>query len=244
MTNRNLPSVIYHNLNELIQLNELNVALSAASEQLDKGHISSIINAFFLNTKVCVNGIPYIKVKGLSSILRTGNSGAERPLVYQGLKGVIAPAEIIEIESEDHISGPTLISLIHTRINFKSGTTKQYLTIALDLYSKIINLAEVRNLKDVFIEQLQSYRPYLKKDRIELFGIKCCEFSGQPFSNYNDVEFAHIDSVAINPLKALSLNNGVIILKSIHSELTRQRIHTFEEMYKFCQDNNYSTNWS
>lgn len=68
----NLPSVIYHPLNELTQRQELDLIINAAFSALNTGHITAIVNAFFVNTKICVNGIPYLKVSGLSTILRTG----------------------------------------------------------------------------------------------------------------------------------------------------------------------------
>ncbi len=78
----NLPSVIYHQLNDLIDRPELGHIANVATNILSQGHITAIVNSFFVNTKICVNGIPYIKISGLSTILRTGNSGAERPLIY------------------------------------------------------------------------------------------------------------------------------------------------------------------
>lgn len=184
MRNNTLPAVIYHPLQDISTKNELEVISTLAQSSLDKGHISSIVNAFYLNTRICRNGIPYIRAKGVASILRTGNSGAERPLIYQGISGVLAPSAIVEIDGEDYISGPSLLALISTRISMKSGITKEYLSIAFNL------------------------------------------------------------SVVTNPFKALDLNNGVIILKSIHANLTRQNIHTFEQLYRFCKDNHYSLDWA
>ncbi|WP_434034834.1 hypothetical protein [Cupriavidus sp. a3] len=244
MTKYSAPSVLYHSLSGMVSKLELEVALSAASASLDLGHVNSIVNAFFKNTKICVTGVPYIKIQGLSSILRTGSSGAERPLVYQGLAGIVSPAEIVNIDGFEHISGPTLVGLIHARIHFKSGATKQYLNIALDLYTRIINLAAVRDLKDVFLGEIDNNRPYLKSERITRYGISCCELSGSSFDHPNQVEFSHIESVVVNPMKALDVDNGLIVLKGIHLELTRKQIHTYEQLYDFCAENGYSTNWA
>jgi len=244
MRNNTFPAVIYYPLQDISTKNELEIISTLAKDSLDKGHIASIINAFYINTRICRNGIPYIRAKGLASILRTGNSGAERPLIYQGIPGVLAPSAIIEIDGEDYISGPSLLALISTRISMKSGITKEYLSIAFNLYNRIINLSTVRDMKDVFISEIDNNRPYLKKERIEKFGINSCEFTGKIFNSYNDVEFAHIESVVTNPFKALDINNGVIILKAIHTNLTRQNIHTFEQLYHFCKDNRYSLDWA
>lgn len=240
---KNLPSVVYEPLRDLIERPELNYIADIATNALNTGHITGIINAFFLNTKICVNGVPYIKISGLSTILRTGNSGAERPLIYQGMLGVLPPATIIEVDSEEHISGPSLKALIDARIAFTDGKTKNYLQVAMQTYDKIVNLSQVRDLKEVFLDDIRNNRSLLKNRRIFEYGITQCEFSGLLFTNRNEVEFAHIESVITQPLLALDIDNGVIIMKAIHRELTRLGIHDYQRMYQFCLDNNYSTNW-
>lgn len=239
-----LPLVVYHQLNSMVDRSELYHIANAATNALNQGHVTGIVNAFFVNTKICVNGIPYIKISGLSTILRTGNSGAERPLIYQGMQNVVAPASIIEIDGDEHISGPTLRSFIDTRIAFTSGRTKQYLQVAMQAYEQIINLSLVRDLKETFLEDIRSNRPLLKTQRIAMYNITCCEFSGIQFNHPSETEFAHIESVVTQPLRALDVNNGVVIMKSIHRDLTNRGIHDFEGMYNFCKENNYFTNWA
>ncbi|WP_252177471.1 hypothetical protein [Endozoicomonas sp. 4G] len=239
-----LPSIVYHELNSLAEDSELKHIVDATIHRLNKGHITAILNSFFINTKICVNGIPYIKIKGLSNILRTGNSGAERPLIYQGMPGITSAAEIIEIKGEEHISGPTLVMLIEARMNFSRGRTKEYLQIAKSAYERIINLPEVRDLKDVFLSDIDNNRPLLKIQRISELNITACEFSGNSFTNKSEVEFSHIESVISNPSLALDINNGVIILKTIHHEITRRKLHGFSEMYEFCKEKGFSTKWA
>jgi hypothetical protein len=241
---QNLPAVIYHSLNELTHRNELELVIQSTFSALSAKHISAIVNAFFVSTKICINGIPYIAIGRLSVILRTGNSGAERPLVYQGVRGVVSAAEIVEIDGIEHISGPTLRSLIDMRILQTDGRTRAYLQVAMQSYDKILNLSQVRDLKDLFLDDIRNNRPLLKTQRIGELNISCCEFTGTPFLNRQEVEFAHIESVVTNPMLALDINNGVIILKAIHRELTRLGIHDYDGMYKYCQSKDYSTAWS
>ncbi|WP_175948380.1 hypothetical protein [Burkholderia pyrrocinia] len=241
---QNLPAVVYHSLNQLTQRNELELVIQGTFSALSATHISAIVNAFFVSTKICVNGIPYIAIGSLSVILRTGNSGAERPLVYQGVRGVVSAAEIIEIDGVEHISGPTLRSLIDMRMLQTDGRTKAYLQVAMQSYDRIINLSQVRDLKELFLDDIRNNRPLLKTQRIGELNISCCEFTGTPFFSQQQVEFAHIESVVTNPMLALDINNGVIILKEIHRELTRLDIHDYDGMYTFCQSRGYSTAWS
>ncbi|MEB3882480.1 hypothetical protein [Lyngbya sp. CCY1209] len=244
MNNRNLPSIRHYPLEKLVEINELEIALKMTEKKLSKEHIMGIVNAFYANTQICVSGIPYIRIQGLAEILRTGNSGAEQSLVYQGIPGLISKSEILNIDGYEHISGPTLIQLIEVRKSVKSGKTKQYLQIAERIYTKIVNNSEVRDVKDVFLQEISNYRPYLKKERIDKYGISSCEFTGETFSSTEEVDFAHIDSVVTNPFRALNVDNGVIIFKHIHKDLTKNKIHNFDEMYLHCLENNYSVYWA
>ncbi len=160
------------------------------------------------------------------------------------MAGILAPAEIIEIDGEEHISGPSLRAVLDARIAFTDGRTKQYLRVSMQAYEKIIALSQVNDLKELFLDDIRNNRPLLKSQRIAEYNITQCEFSGQIFNNSRDVEFAHIESVVTQPLLALDIKNGVIILKSIHRELTNKGIHGYEGMYNFCIQNNYSTNWT
>lgn len=233
----------FHSLNTLLD-GELNVALDNIQEKLANNHLTSIINAFLNNTIIFENGTPYIKIKGINSILRTSSSKLERVLIYQGVLNILSPPPIIIYCGDEYISGPSLIQLIYYRISCTNGITKFYLEYSLKCYNEIINSSKVRDLKDYFLGNIQKYRSQLKKERIAKYHIQHCEFTGKIFSDESEVEFAHIDSVALNPLKALDPDNGVIIFKSIHATMTALGLHSAQDMYNFCTSKDYSTNWS
>lgn len=237
-------SVQYYNLNELSDPLAISKISQAVLDQLDRGNVDAIAKAFYLNTKICVNGIPYIKVSGIADIIRTGNSGLERALIYQGVAGILAKSEVISIDGFDHISGPSLVAILDTRIAFKVGKTKQYLMIALSLYNTVLNNPGVRDLKEMFVDEIEKRRPGLKSERIKTFSITHCELTNTLITDLSQVQFAHIDSVVYQPAKALDISNGIIILKNIHSDMTRRGINSYEEMYQYCLDKGYSTQWA
>lgn len=237
-------AVRYYDLSELSDPFVLDDISGAAIDQLDKGNVESIAKALHANTKICVNGIPFIKVQGIADIIRTGNSGLERALIYQGLPGFLPRSEIVSIDGKDHISGHCLVAILDSRIASRSGKTKQYLMIALSLYNKILNSGVVRDLKEMFLEEIESKRATLKAERIKAYNIMSCEFTGQRFFDYSSVQFAHIDSVVYNPSRALDINNGVIILREIHADMTRRGIHTYEETYSYCEEMGYDLEWA
>lgn len=234
----------YYDLQSLTNPLVIDDISAAVLDQLDKGSIDSIAKALYVNTKICVNGVPFIKVQGIADIIRTGNSGLERALIYQGLPGFLPRSEIVSIDGFDHISGHSLCAILDSRIATRSGKTKQYLKIALNLYYKIINSEAVRDRKELFLEEVEGKRPYLKTERIKAYNITRCEFTGTKITDYSMVQFAHLDSVTYNPNKALDINNGVIILREIHSDMTRKGINTYEETYEYCEVNGYSTDWA
>ncbi|MHB9840957.1 hypothetical protein Q8F57_039755 [Paraburkholderia terrae] len=237
-------SVRYYDLNALSDPFIINEISLATIDQLDKGNVEAIANALYSNTKICVNGIPYIKVNGIASIIRTGSSGLERALIYQGIPGLLPRSEVVSIEGYDHISGPSLAAILDARIATRSGKTRQYLTIALNLYRQILLTPGVRDLKEMFLEEINARRSDLKRERIATFGITHCEFTGTLIDDFFKVQFSHIDSVVYNPGRALDITNGVIILSSIHADMTRHGIHTFEEVYQYCVSHNYATAWA
>lgn len=237
-------SIRYYDLSKLSDPFAIDDICSATLDQLDRGNVEAIANALYTNTKICVNGVPFVKVKGIADIIRTGNSGLERALIYQGLPGFLPRSEIVSIDGSDHISGHSLCAILDSRIANRIGKTKQYLQIALNLYCRIINSGAVRDLKEMFLEEIENKRAFLKAERIRARNITMCEFTGIPFHDTSLVQFAHVDSVVYNPNRALDINNGVIIFRKIHADMTRRGINTYEETFSYCEENGYSLDWA
>ncbi|OSA95248.1 UNVERIFIED_ORG: hypothetical protein B2H93_06045 [Clostridium botulinum] len=240
----NQLSIRYYSIFDLSQKDELDYVCDKVYELLSSNHLKTIENAFIKNTRVGSNGIIYLRIKGLANILRTGASGAERYFVYQGIDGVIAPAEIISIDGEEYISGPALMALLDYRISSSIGKRKMYLKYSKDIYEYIRELNDVINMREIYVENIENSRKTLKDKRIEKYNIFCCEFSGIKFTNTSEVEFAHIESVVTSPHLANNIDNGVIILSEIHAELTRGKIHNYKGMFDFCVENSYRTDWA
>lgn len=237
-------TVRYYDLSELSDPFAIDDVSNATIDQLDRGNVESIAKALYANTKVCVNGVPFIKVKGIADIIRTGNSGLERALIYQGLPGFLPRSEVVSIDGLDHISGHSLVAILDSRIANRSGKTKQYLRIALNLYNKVLNSGAVRDLKEMFLEEIEQKRSTLKSERIRQYQITECEFTGEPITDYSSVQFAHIDSVVYNPSRALDIDNGVIIFREIHADMTRRGINTYEDTYSYCEEMGYDLGWA
>ena len=240
----NQLSTIYYDLDKVIDPFVIDDIINIVREQLDKGNIKSIVDAMYRNTKILENGIPFIKVHGISTLLRTSNTGFERVLIYDGIPNLLPRSSIVQIDGNDYISGHSFISILDNRIANKRGKTKEYLNIALDLYNEIINSSRIRDLKDIFIEKIEKNRSSLKQKRIKSKNITHCEFTNIVINDFSKVQFAHLDSVIYNPYRALDIENGVIIFSNIHADMTQLEIHTYEETFHYCKSKGYSVDWA
>lgn len=235
-------SVRTYDLEYLCNKNALDYICDETTELLSRNSLRAIINAFYKSTVVAQNGMLYFRIKDLAQILRTGSSGAERVLIYQGVKGVYSPAEIINIDGKECISGPTLCQILDYRINSSLGKHRQYLKFSNEVYQELS--MRCNELRECYYLEIEQNRNKLKKERIRRYNITQCEFTGKEFRTLDEVEFAHIEGVVVCPDRALSIDNGVIILKEIHAELTRMQALTFEEMYEYCKEMGYSLRWA
>lgn len=243
---RYLPSSERYTLNELnINPADLSIEMNnAIIRTLTGSTLTTIRNAFLRGVLITENGWPYIDVSQLKHLLRTSNSGAENPLWQNGIDGLVSPSLPYNVEKKIYITGSDFISLLDARIRLSTGHTQLYLRYARDIYDSILNSKPIQDLNTSFNSRVSMDRNALKRKRIDYNQHTYCEFTGTYFDDYSYVEFAHIDSVATAPLRANDIHNGVIILKEIHTELTRRCIHDFEGMYDFCEEMGYDTDWA
>ncbi|EGR2507677.1 hypothetical protein DYC15_08225 [Vibrio cholerae] len=251
MSSFNPPEIRYQYLNSLgitsEELHEQHRLASALIDSLDKGTLTSIRNAFLDSTRTSNAGELFINIDKINILLRTGNSGAEHSMIRNGYGRLVSPTRSHTINGDRCISGFDFKALIEARIHISSRRNQRqnlYLRYVHQLVEYLIYHPTLRDYHNLYADEVERYRPQLKKSRIEHYKITQCEFTGEYIDNNAKVEFAHIDSVVTNPHKAISIDNGVIILKNIHSDMTRKHIHTFEDMLDYCIENNYSILWA
>jgi hypothetical protein len=242
----NLPSTQVYSLSDLDvnlrnQVVDFNIAL------LDRLHyqtLSVIKNAFARAVGVTPNGLFYIRVSELRHLLRTGNSGADNYMWQNGIPGYSSPSTSHTVDGNLCITGPDFLGLLQSRIELTAGKLNLYLKYVRAVYLTITSLPIIHELRNSFLVDLNNRRAQLKAQRISTYSIRQCEFTGRIFTSQSQVEFAHIDSVVTSPLQALNIDNGVIILKEIHAQLTSLGIHDFAGMYDYCKQYGYLTTWA
>jgi hypothetical protein len=241
----NFPSTNFYTLEDLDvnlkkQIIDFNIKVL---DNLNASTLTTIRNAFSRAMRVYPNGACFIHIVELANLLRTG-TGAHSVLWQHGLEGYVSPSQQYNIGDDIYISGPDFCSLLDARLMVTSGTNNLYLKYVRSIYQAITSSSQIANLRTIFVENINSRRSNLKRERISAYSIKECEFSGEAIQNLDEVVFAHIESVATSPLRALDIRNGVIILKEIHDELTNLQIHDFAGMYDFCKSRNLNTSWA
>ena len=251
MSRYNNPVIRYDSLSNFgITSNELhqqhNLAQAILNE-LDTRTLTTIRNAFMDSFFFSSAGEIFISQDKLMHLLRTGNSGAETSMVRYGLGRQVSPSTTHDINGVNCISGFDFKNLLDARCHLaslKGYRQSHYLRYVSHLLNYLLEHKTIRDHANLFFEQVDRFRPQLKRTRIEQFNIQHCEFTGTEFIDKSKVEFAHINSVITNPHQAIDINNGVIILKEIHQDMTLKHIHTFEQMYEYCQEKNFLTDWA
>lgn len=241
----NLPSTHVYSLNDVgIEMRDTIINLSdIVINQLANKHVSAIMNAFTHGVRINNNGAIFIAISYLHTLLRT-EPGAANRMWQDGISSYVSGADSHTIDNDLYISGPDFIGLVDARSQLSYGKTKLYLQYIQAAYYALTSHALITDIRTTFAHSIETMRSKLKKERISKFSIRHCEFSGIEFFNDSQVEFAHIVSVSTNPDTALDINNGVIILKEYHRELTRRKIHNREGMYNYCEENNFSLEWA
>ena len=244
--NSNFPSVNVYSLDDLnlTMSRDMIEIHSSTLDQLSSTTISGIINA--LNRTIIVNrfGYIYVNMRALHTLLRTSGIGSANYFVNQGIEGLCSPAEPISFNDGMYITGADFLALVYARIQCTSGRQQIYLRCVRDLFIRLSDQQPILNLISLRSEIVSTQRNQLKHRRISSYGITSCEFTGTIFNSRDEVDFAHIESVDTNPLRSLNIDNGVIILKAIHRDLTSRGIQDFVGMLQYCEEKNYYIGWA
>jgi len=161
-----------------------------------------------------------------------------------GIPGYVTGVDSREIGDSIYITGSDFIGLVDARLQTSIGVSTLYLQYIQAAYYTITSHPQIKDVRVTFIHTIEKMRTTLKNLRIKQENITRCEFTNQEFDNVRLVEFAHVNGVADDPKKALDVNNGVIILKKIHDELTSLQIQDYAGMYKYFLQNEYSAVWA
>lgn len=197
---------------------------------------TEIANAWRDSILIDGKGWIWVKQEKLHSILRTSISNAnfivtkiedEYKRSYDGLlyiRGFKVIEQIIKAQEENG-TGSRGINL---------QASKQY-------YEQIHMCDTVKMLRLDYDNQLKSDRSKLKKKRRNQYKISYDELTGEKLKwGY---EFSHIRSYSLHREIANNIDNGLLVNKDVHRQITEHGINNEEELLTFCQQHSYNTNW-
>lgn len=142
-----------------------------------------------------------------------------------------------------YIRGTAICQLLDTNIqNARSLQRENYIRFSELFYKAIRDCSRARELRAEFYEHLQRILGRLKQDRIRSFEIKNDELTNEPL-DLQTCEFSHIRSTSLFPELAGLMENGLIINKNTHNEITKNSINDETELLQLCEINGWNTNW-
>ena len=155
------------------------------------------------------------------------------------IKKTTIDGKIIDVR---YISIGELLRLINKEIEISKDYKKRiYLRKSEEA---LRNLRDCDKLELKRIEKESNYDKELKKlkkKRIKKYKLKKDELTGDTLRK--DAEFSHIRSKASYPNLALDINNGLVVNKKTHDEITRMNIEDEDSLLKLCNKNEWSTEW-
>lgn len=143
-----------------------------------------------------------------------------------------------------YIRGTAICYLLDFNIqNARSLQRENYIRFSELFYKAIRDSSRAREIRAEFYEHLNRILGRLKINRISRFGIQYDELTNEPLI-LQTCEFSHIRSVSQFPELAGLVENGLIVNKTTHNEITRNNINDEIELLQLCQVKGWNTNWS
>ncbi len=142
-----------------------------------------------------------------------------------------------------YIRGTVISKILDESIqNAGSLQRENYIRFSELFYHAIRNCSRARELRAEFYEYLKTIIGSLKQKRIKMFNIVKDELTGE-FLHKQTSEFSHIRSVSLFPQLASLVENGLIVNKNTHKEITNFKINDEDELLELCKSKNWSTLW-
>ncbi|MNR27656.1 hypothetical protein D3C85_1449370 [compost metagenome] len=124
--------------------------------------------------------------------------------------------------------------------NARSLQRENYIRYSELFYKAIRDCSRARELRAEFYEHLNRSIGRLKQQRL---GVSCLDELTGEFLDIPSCEFSHIRSVSLYPELAGLVENGLLVNKATHREITRNSINDERELLQLCQLNGWNTNW-
>lgn len=228
--NKRLPAIMSYGVNDIMF--ERPNAPSIAS----KATITAINNSYNQCCFLDQRGIIWFDSERLDGILRTTKS------IVRYLICEIPETSKLFAASKMYIRGYEVGKLIDMRIQ-ETGVkrTKEYLRYSEGIYKAIRDCNSSYNIRAAFALELKENRKGLKNKRVRKYKLKFDELTNKELKY--GAEFSHIRAYALFMDYADDVENGLIVNKEIHKEITEKNINDEDELYDLCLKNKWNTEW-
>jgi hypothetical protein len=98
-----------------------------------------------------------------------------------------------------------------------------------------------RLLRAEFYESRKNTQRNLKSNRLQQYRLRYDELTGYDLDV--DCEFSHIRAVSIFPEFSLYVENGLLVNKDTHNEITRNGIIDENQLYTLCLEKDWNLGW-
>lgn len=226
----NLPAVVK------LTMKDFTIKKPYRPKDVSDRTLTAIDNSY---TKCCFidnSGFMLFDIERLDGVLRTTKSNV-RYMISR-----LPDESKIYHEGKIYVRGYEIGKLIDIRIQ-ETGTkaTVEYLKYSEAIYKAVRDSESAYNIRAAAALELKEKRKKLKKKRIRKYKIKFDELTGEKLRFGS--EFSHIRSFALFRKIAEDVENGLIVNKDTHSEITKRGVNDEVELLALCEEYNWSTCW-
>lgn len=215
-------------------IKEINYKNPERAEELNQKTVKSIKNAF---NKAILDkrGWIWIEEESIHSLLRVKTKADARYYMER-----VASEYKRSINGKEYIRGFVFIAIINKFIEEKGSN--RYLPLVNEYYNCINASNDVIVTKMEYDSIIKAQRRKLKSKRIKKYNIKVDELTGNNI-DIRTCEFSHIRSVSMYQEYSDNIENGLIVNKETHNEITMNVINDEDQLYDFCIKKGWALGW-
>ncbi|MGL4991486.1 MAG: hypothetical protein ACRCYE_14570 [Sarcina sp.] len=181
-------------------------------------------------------GNVYIKTSYLDVILRT------KKFVVNEILFNMPDDEKVYCDGETYVKYGHIMKLISERLQcVGSSKTREYLLLVEEFLLNIRDSEKLLTFRNQIESDYKSEINRLKGKRKRKYNLIYDELTGEKLRWGS--QFSHIRAKSAYPAVALNIENGLIVNKEIHAEITKRGIANEEDLLVLCKKNRWNTSW-
>lgn len=204
---------------------------------LHKGTLTQIVSAYDSHAYLDSDGVLWLSGEKLNVILRTS------PTIAKFIVNGVSDNDKTVIDNKSFVRGAEINSHITREIE-KSGLNDRghYLRFSEECLNNIRDSYTAKAIRGEAEVRFNKELSKLKSNRISTFNVEHDELTGELLVR-KSAEFSHIRSKKIYKQLALYIENGLIVNKDTHDQITNEGIIDENQLQFFCEQKGWKTDW-